>query len=655
MLSEFSFQCDTKMPASITDDFVQGTEDHSDQVHTIDLAPMNKESVDSTMSIALFGKDNHDNWIQMSVQNPAADADLQIDSLHWTMTPILGKVSEATWHWIDPAHMPAAANTIPAIVGFTVQGFCVLTEQTALIPIAKLYDVGNSRPLPFATGFTISYAQYQSYGVAAEAYASLAAASASAQVLDIASAITSGGQGFFAEQRTTSGLPTPGNSPVANRAMLYRRSSPPQIAPITTGLTMAPPALPAPPVINRPPVILPVALGEPRLRAVLRGLPQVASDVPTTLRTTVKSVAAAAGIARMAAPLADVPGSGLIRIKSAAAPAPTRIAKTSSTLRSAELGWVSGKGHQQEIAQAQANLVGNGLTVPAGTTHIWDVPANLTNTLVITGGSAFRVTFLTRGGSVIADTEYPPAVSTTIQIPPRCGMFSVECLGNLPAGVSARAPGFAAITFTAAPAGRKTVAGWQAGNLLPQVGPTTILGRGSCIVLPQTHIPLRDRQAISQTMVRVADAVAGQIGTETWLPVSIGAVMILLDLQDATSSDDGDLAISAQGATLAANPIRILGGRRRALLYDIAEVDAKAARIIIGVASAKGWRLSGVVGLPGKSQEWATDLQGKVPEQVVPDGPLTPDGSISVQLSGGGDATAATLAVTTEIKTGAAV
>ncbi|UWZ84403.1 DUF6603 domain-containing protein [Occallatibacter riparius] len=656
MLSEFSFQCDTKLPASITTDFVQGTKDHSDQVHVIDLAPMNKESVDSTMFISLFGKDNHDQWVQISVQSPPADAELQIDSLHWTMTPIIGKVSEATWHWLDPTHMPAAANTIPAIVGFTIQGFCVLTEQTALIPIAKLYDVGNSRPLPFATDFTFSYAQYQAFGLAAEEYLALTASTASTSVYEIASAITSGSGGFFAEQRTTSGLPTPGNSRVANRAMLYRRSSPPQIAPITTGLTMRAPALSAPPIISRPPVVLPVALEGPRLRAVLRGLPQVVSDVPTTLRTTVKSVAAAAGVLRMAAPLADVPGSGLLRVKGASAPAPTRIAKASSTLRSTELGWVSGKGHQQQIAQAEADLVGNGLTVPAGTTHVWDVPANLQNTLVITGDSAFRITFLTRGGSVLSDAEYPPAVSTKIQIPPKCGMFSVECLGNLPAGVSARTSGFAAISFTAAPAGRKTVAGWQANNLLPQVGPTTLLSRGSCLVLPQTHIPLRERQAIAQTMVRAADAVAGQIGTETWLPTHIGAVMILLDLQDATSSDDGDLAISAQGATLASNPIRILGGRRRALLYDIAKIDPKAARIVIGVASTKGWRLSGVVGLPGNAQEWATDLQGKVPEHVVADGPLTPDGSVSIRLSAGGESAAGTHAGTIDIvPTGVAV
>ncbi len=108
--------------------------------------------------------------------------------------------------------------------------------------------------------------------------------------------------------------------------------------------------------------------------------------------------------------------------------------------------------------------------------------------------------------------------------------------------------------------------------------------------------------------------------------------MILLDLQDATASADGDLALSCQGATLSSNPIRILGGRRRALLYDVSDADRTANHITIGVASATGWRLSGVVGLSGRAQEWATALQGKVPEHIVPDGPLTPDGSISVRM-----------------------
>ncbi|HZZ37514.1 MAG TPA: DUF6603 domain-containing protein [Acidobacteriaceae bacterium] len=636
LVSEFSFQCDTKMPATATHDFVNGDKDLSGQVHSIDLAPMNKELVGTTMAVSLFVNDGG-NWTEISVQNQNPNSDYAIDTVHWIMTPIIGKVSEATWHWNDPSNMPAAANTVPAVVGFTIQGFCFYEGKSALIPIAKLYDTGNSRPLPFATAFTVSYAQYQAYGAAAVQMAALTAAAGSSGTLQIASAMTTGSTGFFADQRSTAGLPPAGNAPVANRALLDDRSAPPLVVPITTGLTMKPPALPAPPVINRPPVVLPVPLAQPRLRAVLRGLPQVVSDVPTTLRTTVTSVTAAKGVTRMAAPLVDALGSSLIRVQAASAPAPTKLAKPGNTLRTTDLGWTSGVGHQQEMANALSSLQGNGLTVPAGTTHLWDVPAGAQDQLLVTGDSAFRVSFLTRGGSILSDVEYPATPptgteQTTVVLPANCGMVSIECLGKLPAGAATIAPGFAAVAFTAAPAGKKTVAGWQAGNLLPQVGPTTILGRGSCLALPQTHIPLRNRQAISQTMIRVSDAVAEQIGTETWLPTGIGVVMILLDLQDASAVDSGDLALSCQGATLSPTPIRILGGRRRALLYDVSAADATAGHITVGVASIAGWRLSGVVGMPGKAQEWATDLQGKVPEHIVPDGPLTPDGSISVRM-----------------------
>jgi hypothetical protein len=635
MVSEFSFQCDTKMPATITNDFVFGDQDQSGNVHSIDLAPMNKESVSTKMVVSLFGKDGN-NWTEISVPNPNPNLDFDIDTVHWIMTPIVGKVSEATWHWNDPSNMPAAANTVPAVVGLTIQGFCFFEGKSQLIPIAKLYDTGNSRPLPFATDFTFTYAQYQAYGESAVQLAALTAAAGSNSTLLIASAITTGASGFFADQRSSAGLPVGGNPPVANRALLTFRSAPPLVVPITTGLTMKPPALPAPPIITHPPVIQPVALQQPRLRAVLRGLPQVVSDVPTTLRTTVTNVVAAAAVPRMAAPLANALGSSLIRVKAPTAPAPTKLAKPGNTLRTPDLGWTSGAGHQQEMTNALVSFQGNGLTIPAGTTHVWDVPAGSKDELIVTGDSAFRITFLTRGGTALGDSEYPPATAsapqTTIPLPANCGMVSIDCLGKLPSGSATVVPGFAAVAFTAAPAGKKTVAGWQAGNLLPQVGPTTILGRGSCLRLPQTYIPLRNRQAISQTMVRVSDAVAEQIGTETWLPSSIGVVMILLDLQDATATSDGDLALSAQGVTLSSTPIRILGGRRRALLYDVSDADPTVGHITIGVASITGWRLSGVVGVPGRAQEWATDLQGKVPEHIVPDGPLTPDGSISVRM-----------------------
>ena len=122
------------------------------------------------------------------------------------MTPIIGKVSEATWHWNDPSNMPAAANTIPAVVGLTIQGFCFFEGKSALIPIAKLYDTGNSRPLPFATAFTLTYAQYQAYGPHACRWPPSLRRPDPASTLLIASAITTGSTGFFADQRATSGL-----------------------------------------------------------------------------------------------------------------------------------------------------------------------------------------------------------------------------------------------------------------------------------------------------------------------------------------------------------------------------------------------------------------------------------------------------------------
>ena len=49
--------------------------------------------------------------------------------------------------------------------------------------------------------------------------------------------------------------------------------------------------------------------------------------------------------------------SGGIAYRSSTAPAPTRLAKTARTLRSAELGWFSGKGHQKQIAEAERSYL----------------------------------------------------------------------------------------------------------------------------------------------------------------------------------------------------------------------------------------------------------------------------------------------------------
>jgi len=54
---------------------------------------------------------------------------------------------------------------------------------------------------------------------------------------------------------------------------------------------------------------------------------------------------------------------------------------------------------------------------------------------------------------------------------------------------------------------------------------------------------------------------------------------------------------------------------------------------VVAVASTTGWRLAGAVGLPGRAQEWAAYMHGGVPEHIVPEGPLTPDGQVTVRLT----------------------
>jgi len=136
-------------------------------------------------------------------------------------------------------------------------------------------------------------------------------------------------------------------------------------------------------------------------------------------------------------------------------------------------------------------------------------------------------------------------------------------------------------------------------------------------------------------MIRISDALTSQTGAETWLPVAVSVVMILLDQMDPIAADAGDLGIACNGATLATPPISGTGGRRRALLYDVTTRDAGATRISIAVASKTGWALAGVIGLPGRASEWAARLDGTVPPNLVPDGPLTPSGQITVQLTAG--------------------
>ena len=340
----------------------------------------------------------------------------------------------------------------------------------------------------------------------------------------------------------------------------------------------------------------------------------------------------------MARPRLDtVVGARLQRVPAANAVRPTGIARAAKTLRNAEVGWATGAVHSAAIKQAAVDFVGTGVTLAAGANHVWDLPPGPA-TLAVSGPAAVRLTFLSRSGGVLDDRELVPgAKGSNIQIPAKTERLVAQCLGNPPVA-TAFPQGFGAISASAAPRSDFAATGWQSASKLMQAGSSILLARGATVQLPRPFVALRSGLKTNQTVIRASEVMRDETAVETQLPVETGVVMILLDQQDATAAAAGDFGIAANGATLSTPPLRVQGGSRLALLYPVAQIDQGATSFTVSTASVTGWSVSGVIGLPGQAQDWAARMNGGVPEHLVPEGPLTPDGQITIRLISTGGA-----------------
>ena len=615
--SEFTLRTSTNMPARSYIDFTDpGTTHGVDNTYQLDLAPMNVEDVSSTHQLTLYNLDAGSNWVQ-----------LQPDGSHFTFTPVMGQVSDATWHYYDPSQVPAAANTLPEMTGLKITASVFIGKSSPAIPIATLVDDGNPRPLPFASPDDIP--TLKQYGSTADEFA-IVAAGANQDVVFRAVAGLVSGSGFFSQARVNAGLPAGGLSPIAVRSFTHRRSAPPLLTPLTTGLTMKPVGQQPPPKIAHPTQVVPVALESPRLRAVLQSAPSAVADAPVTARTTAATIAPVAP--RMRPPVADtVAGAKLVRVRAANAPRPTLAPHSGTTLRNAEIGWSPSVAQLQALEQAATALVADGITVTAGATHIWDLPV-MANALLELSGDAARIVFLTRGGNPIIDREFIPGKQLEISIPANAAMLAVAGLGRWPDNMIQPAAGFGVLSNLVAPSGTVAATGWQAASRVAQAGATTLLARGASVLLAQAHLPVRGRARTAQALVGAAAAMATQVVVETRLPLQVRTIMLLLDQQGGKAAATGDFAIAANGATLAVPPLRVVGGNRRALLYDVSAPSPDSSFISVTAGSTSAWRLSGVVGLQGDARSWAARLNGAVPPTIVPQGPFTVDGSTRVKL-----------------------
>ncbi len=622
MQPEWVFETGTRVAGGTALDVAARSTIAPAELGAIDLAPMGHEfgGIASVHSLSVEVRQPNGSWVAIPVASSAVTTEVLISDF-----------PEATWHYTDPNHPIAAARTIRGISGLRVTGHPSLPGQTADIHIAVLVDdlVWKARPLPLDPGPEV-VGILHGFGAGAESLA-LISASATAEVLvEAAQKVLSGP--LLAAPRADLGFAAQGLQPMAVRALRQNRSAPPQLLPLSAGLTMKPPPLPPPPPIQRPADVTSIPLAGARLRAVLGSRPRPADPAPIRARTTVSGLAAAAGMVRTAPPQAQVlAGARLIRVPAPDASRPTDLAAAGRWLRSAQVGTQVSALAARRLAQTEAAFAAEGAGVAAGETQVWDLPAGPAR-LELSPGSVARITFLDHAGAVLQDEEGPSGQGGWLPVPDTAAAVVVACLGDLAGlgGVQV-GPGPGVVSSAIAPPGGVAATGWQLGEMLPQVGAGTVLCRGGWVSLSRPPRVRRDRTPTSQAMVRMGSATADTAGVQTWLPAATSVVMILLDQQDPTAALDGDLAIAFSGGTLASVPVRVGGGRRLALLYDVTAVEPGVRQIAVSVASAAGWRQAGVVGLGGRAVEWAVRMHGEVPEQLVPEGPLTPDGAVTVR------------------------
>jgi hypothetical protein len=320
------------------------------------------------------------------------------------------------------------------------------------------------------------------------------------------------------------------------------------------------------------------------------------------------------------------------------APRPTVRAASGRTLLNAQLGYTLSPAHRQDFANAEKALAGDGVTVPAGTTHLWDVPPGQTRIVALQGAAAARVTLLSAGGHVIDDIEYPVTRGRKIALPPACAMLAVTCLGEIADAAQlpiADTGGMGAASFQFVRAGAEPIVGWQSASEVQQVGQCTFLARGATLEISAGALSMKRSQAAPHGIVKLSTFLAEQSAVETRLPGAATVLAVALDVADACADDAGDLALAVDGLTPSSAPLLVLGGRRKIWLYDLVN-DTSRVRpgyFTVAVASKTGSRVAGVMAMGGSAQEWAARMNGQVPPNLVADGPITPYGEIRVQLN----------------------
>ncbi|MGH8891780.1 MAG: DUF6603 domain-containing protein [Actinomycetes bacterium] len=575
-------------------------------------------------------------------QPQPADGTLVLRASQFRVTPLIAQVSEATYHYFPELKPPAAANTLPILSGIKLEGLARLHHQSATVPIGTLVDAGNFRPLPFATRDPAFVSHVLDLGAAWAQVRDVADGLASQKIVEGAVGIL-GIDETFAELRAEGRLRPGGYGPVALDALAHRRSAPPVLSALSEGYTLEDAGIGVAPPPLRVGEVPGVELESPRLRTVVQR-PLVPAGAVPAARTAPPQQRS-----RRMPPVVNVrdelvtswatSGLTLVRRPVGEPAQPTRTARSARSLHASALGAPTGRGAAARLDQL-TQAARKGVELRAGVTHIWELPAGHRWELVLRGDCAVRVTELSSSGTALGDAEYPAQIFARdgehrVTLREDVDMVAVSALGRQDGGLDSDhdttpSAGRAAVSGSAT-CGTRLVLGWETAGQAVQVGPTTLLTRGSVLRLGAPNGVTARAHRVASGIVSIAAALTEQQVAGTELPGTVTVVGVLLDSTTDAVPGPQDVMVHVQGGTAAPTPLQVVAGRRTLYLYDVRPHSAGDPLLVSAGVTGKT-TLAGVLGSTGSAAEWAAAFAGSTLTELVPPEQLTPDGSLVVRL-----------------------
>jgi hypothetical protein len=235
--------------------------------------------------------------------------------------------------------------------------------------------------------------------------------------------------------------------------------------------------------------------------------------------------------------------------------------------------------------------------------HVWAAPVGGIR-FEGRGGGDVRVTTLSATGYLLDDRE-GQADQLSFDTHPHAARVVVTGLGTASADVQ---PAMGAVSLAPRDDTRPAT-GWQTGTMLTQVAGDTLLGIGCAVLVPRKVAA--PQPATTERRVQAGQVMSRVSGVQTLLPRDVEVVVVLLDELDPAVSDDLVVTVGSghEGGGRLGEADEVWAGSRRCLVYAVTE-HPDLDRLVVSVASARAWRLAGIVGVHGDAAEWLGVLRG---------------------------------------------